>query len=524
MKLVTVIQAAEMDRTAIEDYTVPEIILMENAANAACRIVREKYGIEGNNFLILCGSGNNGGDGLALARLLYSEGGAPLILMNGQPDKLRGSTLENFRILQNYPIEIIHRFSKERLVKELEDTDIIIDALLGTGLSREITGELKIFIETVNSVDKPVLSIDIPTGINGDTGQIMGTAVRAGKTISFGSLKPGNILYPGFSYNGDLHLSRISFPPEIYDSNTFSIEINRCQPLPPRDPAGHKKSFGNILTISGARSYYGAPLLAASAVLKSGGGFSRLAAPKSMIPVLASKIPEVVFIPMEETDQQSIALSNLPLLLKEAKETDAVIIGPGLSLNSATSKLIQDFISTYRGFLIVDGDALSAVAGKSDLFASRSIPAILTPHMGEMSRLCRYSVEEIQKDPIRVLKECSNEYKAIVVLKGAHSLIGLPDGTVFINTSGNSGLGTAGSGDILTGIIGAFYGLGLSGAEAVKSAVFIHGAAGDLAAEKLGKDGLTASDILKALTLTVKEFRENYESLIEKYDKIIHEV
>jgi len=513
-----------MDRTAIEEYAIPEMILMENAANAACRIIREKVPIEENNFLLLCGPGNNGGDGLALARLLYSEGGAPLVMLNYSAENLKGSALENYRILQNYPIEIVQNYSKERLEKELGDTDIIIDALLGTGLSRNIFGSLMDFIKIVNSQNKPVFSIDIPTGINGDTGRVMGIAVQATHTISFGALKPGNILYPGFRFNGGLHLSRISFPPEIYDSEKFTLELNICPPLPPRDVMGHKKTFGDILTISGAGSYYGAPLFAASAVLKCGGGFCRLATPKSLVPVLAAKLSEAVYLPLDETEEKSPAISNFSRLLSEANKSDGVIIGPGLSQDEETAELITDFITSFEGFCIIDGDAISAIAGSPELIAEKTIMPVLTPHMGEMSRLCGKTINEIAEDPIRALRNCSEIYNSIIILKGAHSQIGIPDGTVLINTSGNSGMGTAGSGDILTGIIGAFYGLGLSGLDAVKSAVFIHGVAGDLAAEKLGKDSITASDILDFLAPAVKTYRESYDGLINKYRKIIHEI
>jgi len=524
MKIVTVSQASEMDKIAIEDYSIPEAILMENAAAAACKVIKDKYTIEDNNFIILCGTGNNGGDGLALARLLYSEGGAPLVLLHGDESRLFGTARENYKILQNFPIEILAQFSLETLSRELEETDIIIDALLGTGLSREITGSLKEIVNVVNSSAKPIFSLDIPTGINGNTGQVMGAALKAQATAVFGALKPGNLLYPGFSFNGELYLSRISFPPEIYDSDSFQTKLDDCPPLPPRDDGGYKKTFGDILTISGASTYYGAPVFAASAVLKSGGGYSRLAAPQSMIPVLAAKFPEAVFIPMDETDHFSIALSNFTQLTEEAERSDAVIIGPGLSLNHETAQLICEFVQSCKKCVIIDGDGLSAIAGKPELVSHRQTPAILTPHLGEMSRLSAYSVAEINKNPISILRDCSEKYNSIIVLKGAHSLIGLPDGSVFINTSGNSGLGTAGSGDILTGIIAAFYGLGLGVTESVRCGVFIHGAAGDLAAEALGKDGMTASDILKFLPMTIKRYREEYDLFISSYKKIIHTV
>lgn len=513
-----------MDSKAGGEYALPQILLMENAASAACRVIRQNLIIEETNFLVLCGSGNNGGDGLALARLLYSAGGAPLVLMTSSPEKLTGPALENYGILKNYPIEIIIQFNEERLRKELEETDVVIDALLGTGLSREIGGSLARYIELINESGKEVFSMDIPTGINGDTGQVMGTAVKASHTISFGALKPGNILYPGFGFNGDVTLSRISLPPEIYDSEEFTIEINDYPPLPVREETGHKKSFGNILTISGARNYYGAPLFAAAGVLKSGGGFTRLASPESLIPHLAARLPEAVFLPMEETEQGSISPSNLTILLREADKSDGVVIGPGMSLNSRTAELICNFIRTYKGFAVIDGDALSAVAGKYHLFENRGGASVLTPHAGEMARLCATTVEDVLKDPVKTVRRCASGYGALTILKGPHSLIGFPDGRVVINTSGNSGLGTAGSGDILTGMIAGFFSAGLEEEDAVKTALFLHGMAGDLAAETLGKDSLTATDILDAVPQAVKRYRENRGTATEAYRGLIREI
>ncbi len=521
MKLASVSQVSKMDQSAVEDYSIPELLLMENAASACCRVIKKKFMVEGSNFLILCGTGNNGGDGLALARLLYSEGGAPLVLLYGEPEKLKGAALQNFNILKKLPIEIINRYNNDLLTREINDTDIIIDAILGTGLNRNIKGELENIIDIINSSPKPVISIDIPTGINGDSGRVMGTAVFSQTTITFGSLKRGNILFPGYSHCGEIYLSRISMPPEIYDSEEINIELNICSTLPERDIRGNKKTFGDILTISGASAYYGAPRFAASAVLKSGAGYSRLAAPKSIIPFLSGSMPEVVFIPQNETSEGSVAGSNLPRLLKTGEKVDAVIIGPGLSLNKETAQFIRDFVDSYKNFLLIDGDGLTAVAGKENLLTKRELPAVLTPHQGEMSRLTEYSVSEIDNNPIKILQECSYKYNSVVVLKGAHSLIGFPDGKVYINMSGNSGMGTAGTGDILSGIIAAFFGLGMDLHDAVKNGVFIHGAAGDAAAEKIGEDSITASDILSELPLTIKKYRADYLSFRNYHKKSI---
>jgi len=521
MKLASVLQAAQMDKSATEEYSIPELILMENAAVASCSVIKNGFSIEGNNFLILCGIGNNGGDGLALARLLYSEGGAPLVLLNGSADQLTNCALQNYSILKNLPIEIIDNFKIETLNKEISQTDIIIDALLGTGLNRDITGFLKDVINTSNASRKPIISIDIPTGINGNTGQIMGSAFLSQRTITFGSLKIGNLLYPGYKNGGELYLSRISLPPEIYESDSINMEISICKPLPERNSAGHKGTFGDILTIAGSRAYLGAPSFAASAVLKSGAGYSRLAIPVSLIPVLSSTNRETVFLPLAETPEGTIDKSNLSVLLKAGEKSDGIIIGPGLSLNIDTAQLIRDFVKSYNKFLLIDGDGISAIAGNEELISRRKLPAVLTPHMGEMSRLCGYSIKEIKNNPVQILKNCALKYNSIIVLKGAHSLIGFPDGKVLLNLTGNSGMGTAGSGDILTGVIAAFSAMGMSVSDAVINGVFVHGAAGDFAAEILGKDGITASDILNKIPLTVKKYRENYNDFILSYTNSI---
>lgn len=521
MKVVTVSQASAMDNTAEGEYNLPGWLLMENAAGAVCRVIGKDHSIEETNYLVLCGSGNNGGDGLTLARLLYSAGGAPLILLFSPVEKLSGPALDNYERLRNFPIEILHQFSEERLRKELEETDVVIDALLGTGLSREIQGSLARYIDLINQSEKPVFSIDIPTGINSDTGCIMGNTIRAKATISLGALKPGNILYPGYEYNGEVTLSRISLPPEIYDSENYNIEIFDFPPLPERKETGHKKSYGNILTISGASHYYGAPVFAASAVLMCGSGFSRLASPASMIPHLAGRLPEAVYLPMDETEQASLSLSNLNSLLKEAEKSDGVVIGPGLSTNSRTAELICSFFRSYRDFAVVDGDAITAIAGKYHLFTERTTFPVFTPHAGEMARLCGSTVQDIQNDPLESIRYCSKQYNAIIILKGPHSLIGFPDGRVIINSSGNSGMGTAGSGDILAGMIAGLYGTGMSGEGAAKCGVFLHGLAGDFAAEKLGRDSLKATDILHEVPRAVKQYREGYKQITKQYSSSI---
>ena len=370
----------------------------------------------------------------------------------------------------------------------------------------------------INKSGKIVFSLDIPSGVNADTGGIMGTAVEADCTVTFGLPKIGNMLYPGYDLCGKLYVTHISFPPALYDHDAIKVETNEPPGLPLRDSAGHKGDFGEALFIAGASSYFGAPYFAALSFMKAGGGYARLAAPRSMTPFIANKGSEIVFIPQEETEEGSIAYKNSDALLGLSDKMDVVILGPGISLAEETRKLAQVLAKRIEKPLIIDGDGITALCEDLEIIKGRREATILTPHMGEMSRITGKTVEEIENTKIAIIQETAKELGAIIVLKGAHSVIGYPDGRVFINLTGNSGMATAGSGDVLTGTIAAMYGLGLSIEDAARKGVFIHGFSGDLAACEKGEDGMTAQDILDYLPLAVKRDREDPRSVRDIYE------
>ena len=503
MNVSSVAEMRALDREAIEGFGIAEELLMENAGEAACAVLGREIGLAGKSFVIVCGVGNNGGDGFVVARRLHAAKADVKVIVVGDETRLRGAALKNRQLLSRLPIDV------EALneIGSLGAGDVVVDALLGTGLSRPVAGLQREVIERINGSGKTVLSLDIPSGVHGDTGAVLGAAVQADLTVTFGLPKRGNLLWPGFGHCGKLYVSPLSFPPSMIEAAGLQVAVNDPLPLPPRHPQGHKGTFGDALFIAGAGSYFGAPYLAALSFLKAGGGYARLAAPAAMTPFLANKGPEIVFAPQQETPAGSIALGNKAALLDFAERVDFVVLGPGLSLDAEAQQLARELAAGLNKPLLIDGDGITALCAEPSILANRQAPTILTPHTGEMTRLTGQSVAEVEADRIPVVQETAARFGAFVVLKGAHSLIGSPDGRVFINLSGNSGMATPGSGDVLTGAIAALFGLGLAIPEAVRMGVFVHGLAGDLAAAETGADGLVASDILRALPAAMRRAR-----------------
>jgi NAD(P)H-hydrate epimerase len=508
MKVSRVGNMRYMDRFAVEKLDIPEEILMENAGLASAFVLEQEIGIQGKKFVVFCGIGNNGGDGLVVARKIHSNGGLVKVFIVGSPEKFKGAAKTNWDIISKLPIEV-------RMIKAIEEVSMdvlhcngIVDALFGTGFDREAVGLYKKVIQLINESGKRVLSLDIPSGVHGDTGEVMGVGVKADYTVTFGLPKVGNMLYPGYDLGGKLYVTHISFPPSLHNGDAIKIQVNDYVKLPPRERDVYKGRMGEVLFIAGAASYFGAPYFSAVSFLKAGGGYARLAAPVSITPFIAAKGSEIVFVPQKETKAGSIALENRDSLVELSEKMDMVVIGPGLSLDIDTQQLVRELVRTIKKPILIDGDGITAIANELEMIRERKGETILTPHLGEMARIAKKSADEIRKQKIDILQLTAMSLHAVIVLKGAHSLIGYPDEKVFINLSGNPGMATAGSGDVLTGTIAAMYGLGLSLEDAVRKGVFIHGFSGDLAAIDKGEDGITAQDILDYLPLAMKYDRE----------------
>jgi len=502
MKVVTTEEMRAMESYAIETLGIAADILMENAGIAAYYALAGEMDIAGGRFAVFCGGGNNGGDGFVVARKIHSGGGIVKVFLLAEKNRYKGAARKNLDRLLNLSVDVRPVESVDDVRGYILQSNAVIDAIFGTGLDRDVEGLHREVIEIINAIGKPVYSLDIPSGVNGDTGRPMGTAIRAAATVTFGLPKRGNLLYPGL-----LYVTHISVPPELYDSESIGVEVNDPPPLPARKAWGHKGDFGDVLFVAGATGYYGAPAFSALSFLKAGGGYSRLAAPASVIPGIAAQAGEIVFVPQLETASGSIALRNQSTLLELAGCVDMVVLGPGLSLAEETQTLVRELAAKIEKPIVIDGDGITAIAKNPRFLKRRRFETVLTPHAGEMSRIAGKSREEIEQDPIGILRETAAGLDSIIVLKGAHSLVGFPDGRVWINMSGNSGMATAGSGDVLTGAIGAMFGLGLPVQEAVRAGVFVHGLAGDLAVAAKGEDGITARDIMESLPRAVAMVR-----------------
>jgi NAD(P)H-hydrate epimerase len=373
-------------------------------------------------------------------------------------------------------------------------------------------------IDLINASHKPVLSIDIPSGVNGDNGKVMGAAVRADLTVTFGLPKLGNVLYPGYGLCGRTFVSHISFPPTLFQSDSLKVEISQPLQMPPSGARGHKGTLGKLLTIGGAADYMGAPYFSALSFLKTGGGYSRLATPKSIAALIANKGSEIVLVPQLETASGSISRANKDALLQLIEEMDMVVLGPGLSLDEETQELARELATEVAKPLLIDGDGITAISKHPEILQRRTADTILTPHLGEMCRITGKPLSDVDERKVEVVQETAEALNAFIVLKGAHSLVCSPDRRVFVNMSGNSGMATAGSGDVLTGAIAAMHCLGMEIQDAVRQGVFLNGLAGDLAANAVGEDGMTAQDILDHLPYAVKVCRDGLsKELAERY-------
>ncbi|SNS75936.1 NAD(P)H-hydrate epimerase [Anaerovirgula multivorans] len=507
MKIFSNEEMKNLDRIAIEEYKIPGIILMENAGIAVVKEIVKSLEIKENKRVaILCGLGNNGGDGFVIARHLISYGLGVDTYVIGNTSSIKGDAKINYEILVHLKASITTIKDEEDLAMledSLEKCGILVDGILGTGLQRPIEGVIKEVIAIVNKSKKEIIAIDIPSGINGDDGEVYGEAVKANKTITFQLPKIGNILYPGSDYCGKLLIENIGIPKNAIDAIEAKISLiteKMVQALlPKRYSDTHKGSYGKALIIAGSFGMTGAAILASKAALRSGAGIVKTAVPKELSVIIENQLIEAITVSLEELwnqdNQQAFRL----------KGEDAIAIGPGSGRAEAFKKLLEAVVEEATVPVVIDADGLNLLAENIDILKSLKAPCIITPHPGEMARLTGLSIDEINRNRIDVARGFSLKWKVITLLKGARTIISDEKGNVYINSTGNPGMATAGSGDVLTGMITGLLAQGISPLEATITAAYLHGKAGDRTAEKYGQYSMLAGDILEEIPYGIKE-------------------
>jgi ADP-dependent NAD(P)H-hydrate dehydratase / NAD(P)H-hydrate epimerase len=519
-RLVTAEEMRRLDAHAIRKLGIPGMVLMENAARSACEVIEEYFGSEecaccgiaDLPVLVVCGKGNNGGDGLAIARLLANRDADVAVLLLGRARDLKGDAKTNYGILCHGDVEIIEVTSERRLEQFFAarpEPEVIVDAIFGTGFKGKPSGIQAAAISQINACASFVLAIDIPSGVGADDGRVEGCAVTADATVTMALLKRGLALYPGKDYCGDVWTGDIGIPQSALRSPqsaaTWLLDSEDVEQIMPfRPSAGHKGTFGTALFVAGSRGFTGAARLASLAALRIGCGLSKLCVPISVLNAVEAGLAEVVKFGVYDTPAGALSAKALPQIADILKTAQVLAIGPGIGTLPETRELQFELLKRARVPVVIDADGVSNLAGQTRLLKTLKVPAVLTPHPGELSRLLNLSPAGINADRIEVCRRAAREFGAFLVLKGAPTVVGSPDGRVFVNSTGNSGLASGGTGDVLTGVIAGLIAQGVPPFEAAQAGVFLHGQAADLALEEKTEYGLIAGDLLDYLPDAIK--------------------
>ena len=506
MNVVTADEMREIDRRSIEDIGIPGAVLMENAGSAVVRAIDAHFS-DCQYIGIFVGKGNNGGDGLVVARQLANVGRRVQIFLVSPPDRFAGDALTNLRIAQNLALPITQILSApdlQRQANEIATCTLIVDAIFGTGLRGPVRGPVVDIVECINDAGTPVIAVDLPSGLEADTGMAEGVCIQADYTVTMGLPKRGLLIYPGAEFAGALEVADIGFPPTVIAEQ--NVQVNRTQLedaarwAPRRYADSHKGTYGRVFVVAGSTGMTGAASLTSEAALRAGAGLVTLGAPRSLNPVLEIKLTEVMTLPLAETPEGSLAPAAASRILEFVNRTASILaIGPGLSQHPETVSLVHDLLREYDGPMVIDADGLNAISGSKDLLRSLPPQTVITPHPGELRRLTGESVAELERDRIGFAQQFAQEYDITLVSKGAPTIIAGGNGEVWINATGNPGMSTGGMGDVLTGVIAGLMAQETPSFEAAVLGVYLHGLAGDIAAESRGMPGLMAGDVLNAL-------------------------
>lgn len=508
MKVVTAEEMREIDRKTIEKYGIPGAVLMERAG---LRVAEKVAGLfEKKKVVVLAGGGNNGGDGLAAARQLFNRGWNVKVLLLAKEGRLSPDCLAQYRILKKtgVPLELGSRVDKRDF-----HGAVLVDAILGTGINKPVGPPLAEIIRLVNRTDIQVISVDIPSGISSDDGRVMGDAVKADFTVTFGLPKRGHLMHPGAEYTGRLFVEDIGFPGELLNSESLRVqtveEDDIVRLLPGRPAYSHKGDYGHVLVIAGSRGKTGAALMAARACLRTGAGMVTIGVPETLADIFQSKVTEEMVLPLPDDGSGMLSIRALDDIASFiSSKADAIAAGSGIGLTGNTRELMDQLIKIATVPMVIDADGINSLQSNAAVLKKAKAPVILTPHAGEMARLLDVSSRVPAHERISLARLFSRKNGTYLVLKGAPTLVAEPEGHLLINTTGNPGMATAGAGDVLTGMIAAFLGQGLNPPDASVAGVYMHGLSGDIAAAKKGMHSLIATDIIEMIPDAFLSFKK----------------
>lgn len=506
-RLVTGAQMARIDRGAIE-CGVSGIRLMENAGHGAARVLADLVGgYPGKRIVVLCGKGNNGGDGFVIADLAASAGASVSAFLLARDDQVTGDARHHLDRARKNGLEVEEILESKDLVRIrtlLSKASAAVDALLGTGIRGGPRGVIAGAIDTLRVAACPILAVDVPSGLDGDTGRADGPCAAATRTVTFGLPKIGQFRFPGRSLCGTLHCVDIGLPRAAVNAEKVNVQLAAAHGgaalLPRRPPDAHKGDCGRVVILAGSMGFTGAAVLSAQGALRSGAGLVRVGIPEGLNDILEVKLTEAMTHPLPEVRKhRCLALRARGDIRKLVAEADCVALGPGLGTHRETVELVRRIVHNIQAPLVLDADGINAFAGAPEDLKTRTAPTVVTPHPGEFARLTGLGREAVFSDPIGSAQTLSGEAGVIVVLKGAPTVVAVPCGRTYVNPSGNAGMASGGSGDVLTGILAALIGQGLDPESAACLGVYLHGLAGDLCAERMGEAGLIAGDVAAAL-------------------------
>jgi len=525
MKVATTGQIREIDRLAIEEWGLPGPVLMENAGRGCAEQAQRMLDAsckarERGKVVVVCGKGNNGGDGFVAARYLHKWGHQVEVILACPQDEVRGDARIHLDVLARTEVPVL-RVLKPAQVAEAErvlgEAEIIVDALLGTGVTGKVEGIYAELIEAVNAAPGKRLAVDIPSGLEADTGRPGGTSVRADVTVTMGLPKLGLYLGKGPDYTGEVVVQDLGIPRECQEQVTIETELltksAAARMLPRRARTAHKGDAGKVYIAAGSVGMTGAACLAADSALKVGAGLVYLGVPASLNPIFETKLTEVITIPLRESPEQALDLAAAPDIEERMATVEATAVGPGMSRAPRSCQLARKLMAEVKRPMVVDADGLFALVDNLEILKSAPAARILTPHVGEMARLLGKPTEEVLFNSATLGREFAREYGIVLVLKQARTLVCEPSGRVFINPTGNPGMATAGSGDVLTGLIVGLLAQGLEVSQAAACAVYVHGLAGDLAAIRLGEASVTAGAILNEVPEALRALHQVGEGI-----------